>query len=250
MADDRAEFLQQRNDRLLGLDADDPVRDSAREFFNETVRLKYSYNFDWLGVPIIQYPQDLVAMQETIWRVKPDLIVETGVARGGSLIFYASILKLLGGDRKVIGVDIEIRPHNREAIESHPLSDAIVLIEGSSVSEDVAEQVRAHARGARRTMVVLDSHHTRDHVRRELELYSPLVGKGSYVVVFDTVIEHMAPDAVADREWGKGNSPLNAVEDFLETTDRFVVDRAMDAKLLISVAPSGYLECVEDLPGA
>lgn len=242
--DDRAEFIQRRNERLASLGGDDPVWGAAREFFDHTVRLEYSYSFDWLGVPIIQYPQDLVAMQEIIWRVKPELIVETGVARGGSAIFYASLLKLLGGDRKVVGVDIDIRPHNRDSIVGHPLGDMIVLIEGSSVSEEVVEQVRAQAHDAHGTLVVLDSHHTKDHVARELELYSPLVTNGSYLVVFDTVIEHMAPEALAHREWGKGNTPLNAVDDFLETTDRFVVDKSIDAKLLISVAPSGYLQCV------
>jgi cephalosporin hydroxylase len=246
MQDDRDEFAAERRKRLSSLDGDHPVWRAAREFFQHTIDLRYSYNFDWLGVPVIQYPQDLVAMQEIIWRTKPDLIIETGVARGGSLVFYASMLKLLGGDRTAVGIDIDIRPHNRDSIESHPLADSIVLVEGSSVSEEVLEQVRTHADGAERTMVVLDSSHTRDHVLRELELYSPFVGKGNYIVVFDTAIEHLSPESTTDREWGKGNSPLAAVEDFLKTTDRFVADRSVDAKLLISVAPSGYLECVRD----
>jgi cephalosporin hydroxylase len=246
MHDDREEFIRERQRRLEGLGADDPVWGTAREFFDATIPLQYSYNFDWLGVPIIQYPQDIVAMQELIWRVKPDLIVETGVARGGSLILYASLLKLLGNGGKVVGVDIDIRPHNRDSIESHPLGESIVLIEGSSVGDDVVDQVRRHAEAAATTMVVLDSHHTKDHVAGELELYSPLVRRGSYLVVFDTVVEYMTDEAVAERPWGKGNSPLNAVEEFLETTDRFAIDRSIDAKLLISVAPSGYLECVKD----
>ena len=244
--DDREEFLRERRERLAALGPDDPAWADASRFFNATLPLKYSYNFDWLGVPIIQYPQDLVATQEVIWRIKPDLIVETGVARGGSLVFYASLLKLLNKGGRVVCVDIDIRPHNRETIENHPLAEGITLIQGSSVDPAVVEQVAAHVRSARRTMVVLDSNHTREHVARELELYSPFVGRGSYLIVFDTVIEHMPPETVSHRDWGRGNSPLNAVEDFLKVNDRFVIDRSIDAKLLISVAPNGYLECVRD----
>lgn len=245
MHDDREQFIRERSERLSALGPDDPVWPAAREFFDRTIPIRYSYNFDWLGVPIIQYPQDLMAIQEIIWSVKPDLIVETGVARGGSLIFHASMLRLLGGG-KVVGVDLDIRPHNRDSIERHPVGDAIMLIEGSSVDEGVVDQVRSHVAGARRTMVVLDSHHTKDHVARELDCYAPFVEEGSYLVVSDTVVEDMPPESVAGREWGKGNSPFNAVEEFLETNDRFEIDRSIDAKLLISVSPSGYLRCVRD----
>jgi cephalosporin hydroxylase len=246
MHDDREDFINERRRRLAGLKADDPVWEAARAFFDRTLPLQYSYNFEWLGVPIIEYPQDLVAMQELCWRVQPDLIIETGIARGGSVIFYASMLRLLGGERKVLGIDIDIRPHNRETIESHPLAEQVVLIEGSSTSEEVIAQVYDYAQRAERILVVLDSHHTKDHVARELELYSPIVSKDSYLVVFDTVLERMPPDAIGDREWGHGNNPWNAVEDFLSHNDRFVVDHMIDAKLIVSVAPSGYLKCVRD----
>lgn len=249
MHDDREEFIRERGERLSSLKRDDPVWGVAREFYDRSIPLRYSYNFDWLGVPVIQYPQDLVALQEIIWRVQPDLIVETGVARGGSLIFYASMLRLLGNGGRVVGVDIDIRPHNRDSIEGHRFADSIVLIEGSSVADEVLDEIRTHVRAARRPMVVLDSDHSRDHVARELELYAPFVRRGSYIVVCDTVVEYMPPETVADRDWGQGDSPLNAVEDFLKATERFVVDSSIDAKLLISVSPSGYLECIAD-PGS
>jgi cephalosporin hydroxylase len=242
--DDREQFAADRADRLNRLaEAREPLPE-AKAFFEASLPLLYSYNFDWLGLPIIQYPQDVMAIQEIVWRTKPDLIIETGIARGGSLILYASLLKLIGNDGRVIGVDIDIRPHNRQAIEEHPLADAIHLIQGSSIDEATVAAVRDQVKDARRIMVVLDSMHTADHVLRELELYSPFVTQGCYLMVFDTVIEFMPEESVADRPWGKGNSPYNAVQQFLQTNSRFRVDRNMDAKLQVSVAPSGYLECV------
>lgn len=244
--DDRQQFAADRADRLNRLaEASGPLP-QAKGFFEASLPLLYSYNFDWLGLPIIQYPQDVMAIQEIVWRTKPDLVIETGVARGGSLILYASLLKLIGNGGRVVGVDIDIRPHNREAIETHPLAEAIHLIEGSSIDQATVDAVRDQIKEARRIMVVLDSMHTADHVLRELELYSPLVTQGCYLVVFDTVIEFMPPETVANRPWGKGNSPYNAVEQFLATSSRFRVDRSIDAKLQVSVAPSGYLECVAD----
>jgi cephalosporin hydroxylase len=178
--------------------------------------------------------------------VKPDLVIETGVARGGSVIFYASMMKLLGNGGRVVGVDIDIRPHNRESIVSHPLSNCIELIEGSSTDGAVLSQVERHVRAAACPLVVLDSGHTHDHVLRELELYSPFVRAGSYLVVLDTGVELLPPEMIVDRPWGPGNSPMKAVEAFLAKSARFEVDREMDAKLLISCAPSGYLKCVRD----
>ena len=240
--DDRQQFDADRAERLNKL-AGAPLPE-ARAFFEASLPLLYSYNFDWLGLPLIQYPQDVMATQEIVWRTKPDLIIETGIARGGSLVLYASLLRLIGNGGRVIGIDIDIRPHNRQAIEEHTLADAIHLIQGSSIDEATVEAVRAQMKGAKRIMVVLDSMHTADHVLRELELYSPFVTKGCYLIVFDTVIEFMPPETVADRPWGKGNSPYNAVQKFLEKNDRFRIDRSVDAKLQVSVAPRGYLECV------
>lgn len=207
---------------------------------------KYSYNFSWLGRPIIQYPQDMVAMQEIIWRVKPDLIIETGIAHGGSLVFYASLLELIGGSARIVGVDIEIRPHNMAAIKKHPMYKRITLIEGSSIEKSVIDKVRRIARRRKRVLVVLDSNHSHQHVLKELELYSPLVTKGSYLVVFDTVVEDLPPDFVTNRPWGKGDNPKTAVWEFLKRNDRFVIDKSIQDKLLITVAPDGYLLCVKD----
>jgi cephalosporin hydroxylase len=239
-------FVAERKREAAAMAADPALAELTTRWFNESCRHRYSYNFTWMGLPIIQFPQDLVAMQEIVWRVKPDLIVETGVARGGSLAFYASLLQLLGGDRRVVGIDIDIRLPNREAIESHPTASHITLLDGSSTDERTVAQVRTLAIGRDRVLVVLDSNHTHDHVRRELELYSPLVRAGSYVIVFDTVVERMPASAFPDRPWGPGNNPMTAVRDFLTVNHRFVVDEEIENKLLITVAPRGYLRCVRD----
>lgn len=231
---------------LKRMAADQALRQEARELFVKASRYRYSYNFTWLGRPIIQFPEDIVALQEIVWRVKPDLIVETGIAHGGSLILWASLLQLLGGDGQVAGIDIEIRSGNRAEIERHPLSSRITMIEGSSVERSVVERVQVLAAGRRRVLVVLDSNHTHDHVARELDLYSPMVRRGSYLVVMDTVVEEMPADFFPDRPWGQGNNPRTAVAEFLKRNDRFEVDCDVDAKLLMSVAPGGYLRCVKD----
>lgn len=232
--------------RAEAMAADRELAQMVRTVFLKTCEYRYSYNFTWLGRPVIQYPQDLIAMQEIVWNVKPDLIIETGVAHGGSLVFYASLLQLLAGSGRVLGIDVEIRPDNRAAIEAHPMSARIQLVQGSSVDASVVARVAAQAGQAERVMVVLDSNHTHEHVLRELELYSPLVTRGSYLVVFDTAIEDMPKSAFVDRPWGPGNNPATAVKAFLQTNRRFEVDREIDHKLLISVAPGGYLRCVAD----
>jgi cephalosporin hydroxylase len=218
----------------------------AHELFLKSCEYRYSYNFSWMGRPIIQYPQDMIAMQEIIWSLKPDLIIETGIAHGGSLIYYASILELVGGEGQVLGIDIDIREHNRVEIEKHPMIHRIRMIQGSSIDEGVVDQVRAIARDKRRIMVVLDSNHTHAHVLRELQLYSPLVTTGSYLVVFDTVVEDMPDEAFPDRPWGRGDNPKTAVWEFLQSTDSFEVDRGTENKLLLTVAPGGYLRRVKD----
>jgi len=213
----------------------------------ESIRPKYSYNFSWLGRPIIQYPQDIVAMQELIWTLQPDLIVETGIAHGGSLILWASLLELnaiCGGpqDAQVIGIDIDIRAHNRAAIEAHPMFKRITMIEGSSVDAAVLSQVEAEAAGRDRVLVCLDSNHTHAHVLAELEAYAPLTSVGSYCVVFDTVIEDLPAEMFPDRPWGPGDNPKTAVREYLASHPEFESDTRMDDKLLVSVAPSGYLK--------
>lgn len=211
--------------------------------------LKYSYNFEWLGRPIIQYPQDMVAMQELIWKVQPDLIIETGIAHGGSLIFSASMLELnaiCGGcqDAEVLGLDIDIRAHNREAIEAHPMFKRISMIQGSSIAPEIIEQVKAKAARKQRILVFLDSNHTHDHVLAELEAYAPLTSVGSYCVVFDTVIEDLPDDMFGDRPWGVGNNPKTAVWEYLKDHPEFEIDKSIQNKLLITVAPDGYLKRV------
>jgi len=230
--------------RALGKDAD--FASLSSKWVTASGQRKYTYNFSWLGRPIIQFPQDIIAMQELIWKVKPDLIIETGIAHGGSLMFSASMLELLGGDGCVVGVDIDIREHNRIEIEKHPMFKRITMIEGSSIDEGIAGEVKKLASNRKVVMVVLDSMHTHEHVLRELEVYSPLVTKGSYIVVCDTIIEDMPEGSFPDRPWEVGNNPKTAVWEFLKTTDRFEIDEDIPSRLLITVAPDGYLRCVED----
>lgn len=244
-------FREECEENAQGASADAELQAKSLDWLVHSCRHKYSYNFTWLGRPIIQYPQDIIAIQELVWTVKPDLIIETGIAHGGSLILNASLLALLdlcegrtGAPRRVLGVDIEIRPHNRTAIEEHPLASRIGLIEGSSISVEVMSLVRVATASAERVLVILDSNHTHEHVLRELELYSPLVSPGSYCVVFDTVVEDMPVDFFPDRPWGAGDNPKTAVHAFLESKEGrdFVIDRALQNKLLITVAPDGFLQ--------
>ena len=223
------------------------LKNAAGEFMAASLPLKYSYNFTWLGRPIIQYPQDMIAVQEIIWTVQPDLIVETGIAHGGSLLLSASMLELNAicggpGDARVLGIDIDIRAHNRDAILAHPLSRRISMIEGSSVADDVVSQVKEIAALATRVLVCLDSNHTHDHVLAELEAYAPLVSVGSYCIVFDTIVEDMPDPLFNDRPWGKGNNPKTAAREYLRSHPEFEVDRTIDNRLLMSVAPEGYLK--------
>jgi cephalosporin hydroxylase len=238
------EFRNECRNRIVSYAEDEQLQSASHSFMDASTRAKYSYNFSWLGRPIIQYPQDIVAMQEIIWKVKPEIIVETGVAHGGSLSFYASMLQLLGGDGVIVGIDVDIRTHNRHEIEKHPLFGRMRLIEGSSVDQTVVNTVKGLCTARQSVMVVLDSNHTHDHVLRELRLYAPLVTVGSYCVVFDTIIEDVPDGTYSDRPWGKGNNPKTAVLEFLKENPRFVVDEEMRSKLLISVASDGYLRRV------
>ena len=257
---ERREILKRHGDRAIA--------EAAAAFLRESGLRRYSYNFDWLSRPIIQYPQDIVAMQELIWSVRPDLIIETGIAHGGSAIFSASMLALLdycdatvAGEvldpscprRRVLAIDIDIRTHNRALIEAHPLANRIEMIEGSSVEDAVVAKARAAAKGAGKVLVCLDSNHTAEHVLAELEAYAPMTSQGSYCVVFDTVVEDLPAAMFHDRPWGPGNGPKTAVHDYmarLASEGRtgidgaplaFTIDRQIDRKLLISVAPEGFL---------
>ena len=255
-----SEFHEQVSQRIADMANNAPLIDAAAAFMEKSLLPQYSYNFAWLGRPIIQYPQDMVAMQELIWKIKPDLIIETGIAHGGSLILSASMLALLDmcdaikngetiepkqSKRKVLGIDIDIRAHNRAAIEAHPMASRIQMIQGSSIDPEIVAQVKSIAAKHSRVLVCLDSNHTHDHVLAELGAYAPLTSAGSYCVVFDTIVEDMPADMFHDRPWGPGNNPKTAVREFLKTHHEFETDNTIDSKLLISVAPSGFLKRVK-----
>ena len=250
-------FRLERSDNIKKLGEDAECIKLAIDFMVKTSIHKYSYNFDWLGRPAIQLPNDVWAVQELIWKIKPDLIIETGIARGGSLIFSASMLALLDmceaiesgtvldpktSKRKVLGLDIDIRQHNREAIEAHPMSSRIQMIQGSSIAPEVVEQVKFIAKNYQRVLVCLDSNHTHDHVLAELEAYAPLTSIDSYCVVFDTIVEDMPKALFPNRPWGPSNNPKTAVREYLKKHSEFEIDKQIQNKLLITVAPDGYLK--------
>lgn len=234
------QFKREKMENIKKMVSDEKLKSLALKLLIDSQNYNYTYNFNWLGRPIIQLPQDIAALQEIIWKVKPDLIVETGIAHGGGLIFYASMLELIGKGN-VLGIDIDIRDHNQREIETHPMYKRIKMIQGSSVNEDVAANVAEMARG-RKTMIILDSLHTHDHVLEELNLYSNLVSVGSYLVVFDTVVEYMPKNFFKNRPWGQGNNPATAVAAFLKTNNNFIADMEIENKLLITSAPGGYLK--------
>lgn len=250
------QFHQERQARLQSYAADASFRSLSRDWLQASMQRQYVYNFDWLGRPIIQYPQDIVAMQELVWRVRPDLIIETGIAHGGSLVLSASLLAMLdmcdaiesgsmldprASRRKVLGIDIDIRAHNRAAIEAHPMANRIAMIQGSAVAPEVVQQVQEFAQGYQRVMVCLDSMHTHDHVLGELDAYAPLVTSGSYCVVFDTFVEDMPPGFFVDRPWDVGNNPQTAVKQWLGAHPEYEVDFDMEQRLQVTVAPHGFL---------
>lgn len=239
-------FEQERSENITKQGSDHDLKGLSNIWARETARYKYTYNFSWMGRPIIQFPQDIMAMQEIIWQVKPQLIIETGIAHGGSLIFYASMLEILGNHGMVLGIDIDIRAYNRSEIEKHPMAKHIKMIEGSSIDKEVISQVCNFAKDKTPVLVVLDSMHTHAHVLEEMKAYSPLVSKDSYLVVFDTVVEDVPEDFYPDRPWKKGDNPKTAVLEFLNSNDRFEVDKEIENKLLITVAPDGYLRCIKD----
>lgn len=250
-------FREERTRSARELARDPEFRRKSLAWLEHACKEKYPYNFTWLGRPIIQFPQDIVAMQEVVWAVKPDLIIETGIAHGGSLILSASLLTMLDvceaiesgnlldprrSRRRIVGVDIDIRAHNRAAIETHPMSHMITLVEGSSIASETIAQVHKIAKDYRRILVCLDSMHTHDHVLAELEAYATLVAPGSYICVFDTMIEDLPKGLYDDRPWDVGNNPKTAVHAWLKKNPGFAIDRDVEDKLLITVAPDGFLK--------
>ncbi len=255
-----SKFYEEQSKRIESFSKDEQLRSISHGWLKKSMGSAYVYNFDWLGRPIIQYPNDIVAMQELIWQIKPDLIIETGIAHGGSLIFSASMLAMLDmceaietgqtldpkvSKRKVLGLDIDIRQHNKEAIEAHPMASRIEMIQGSSIAPEVIQQVQHIAKEYKTILVCLDSNHTHDHVLAELEAYASLTSVGSYCVVFDTVIEDMPKEMFPDRPWGPGDNPKTAVWEYLKTHPEFEIDKSIPNKLLITVAPDGYLKRVK-----
>jgi cephalosporin hydroxylase len=243
--DDRAAFEEKRRVQAAALGHDRELFDKALKALLAANKYDYHYLWSWMGVPIVQLPADVMATQEVIWATNPDVIIETGVARGGSVLFMASLLELIGKG-KVIGVDIDIRPHNRDTIERHPMSKRVILIEGPSTHPTTLEKVRAEIPAGVSVMVVLDSDHSREHVLAELRNYGPLVTEGCYLVVADTLLGHFdAEQTPRNRSnvWLKGNEPLSALEAYLVETDRFEVDPVVNGKLILSSSPGGYLRC-------
>lgn len=253
------QFKKERRAALDAYHQDSGFTERSNDWLQESMKKRYVYNFDWMGRPIIQYPQDMYAVQELIWSVKPDLVIETGIAHGGSLILSASMLALLDmseaiengqtidpakSARKVIGIDIDIREHNRAAIEAHPMASRIQMFEGSAIDEGLVAQVKEAAQGYKKVLVFLDSMHTHDHVLAELNAYAPLVSEGSYCVVFDTFVENMPQNFFDDRPWDVGNNPMTAVHEYLKTNDNFEIDKDFATKLQVTVAPNGFLKRV------
>ena len=238
--------FEKRNKRFVDSMSKDPIiKKLSDKWLIACHKYEYSYHFTWLGLPIIQYPQDIIAIQEIIWKVKPDLVIETGIARGGSLLLSASILELIGHGT-VLGIDVDIREFNKKNIKKSHLIKRIKMIQGSSIDENIIKQVKKIAKNKKKIIVVLDSNHAHEHVLKELENYSQFVKKGCYLIVFDTIIEDI-PQRIAKktkRSWGKGNSPKSAMKEFLKKNSRFIMDTKIDDKLQISVAPNGYLKCI------
>lgn len=255
------EFKHNICERVDAYKTNEPLQKASRQFFNEIGigKADYVYNFFWLGVPVIQIPQDLQAMQEIVWDVKPDLIIETGIAWGGSIVHSASMIVLLEACQSitkghVLGIDVDIRPHNLESLNNHPLKHKFTLIEGSSTSQNVIEQVKLFAQDFRRIMVFLDSNHTHQHVLAELEAYAPLVSPGSYCLVGDTVIEDAPEGMVSERPWGKGSNPKTAVWEYMRLLNEegrkgadgfplnFEIDKNIELKIAITGSPDGFLK--------
>jgi cephalosporin hydroxylase len=253
-------FQQEREESIASYASDEAWKELSSRWLHRAFERRYMYNFDWLGRPIIQTPIDAFAMQEIIWQVRPDLIIETGIAHGGSLIMSASMIALLDmcdavvsgqpldprvSARKVLGVDIDIRAHNRAAIEAHPMASRIQMIQGSSIAPEIVQQVYEIAAGYKRVLVCLDSNHTHEHVLAELRAYAPLTSVGSYCVVFDTVVEDLPKEMFLDRPWGPGNSPMTAVREYLKTHPEFEINTTVQDKVLVTVAPNGYLRRIK-----
>jgi cephalosporin hydroxylase len=235
------QFKEERAKDIKAMGADTELRKKSVDWMIRADKYKYTYNYSWMGRPIIKFPNDILVMQEIIWDIKPDFIVETGIAHGGSIIFSASMLELIGTKVQVIAVDIDIREHNRKEIEKHPMMKRITMIEGSSIDPVIVDSIREKVKG-KKVLVALDSLHTHDHVLRELQMYWDMVSVGSYIVCPDTFIEFFPKGYYSNRPWDVGDNPMTAVKAFLKENDRFVIDKDIDNKLMITEGFDGYLK--------
>jgi len=240
------QYQQQVEQHKKEIEEDKAFQQVSRDWLNRSVGCGYCYNFTWMGRPIIQYPQDVLAMQELIWNIQPDAIIETGIAHGGGIVFYAAMLELIGGSGAVLGIEQHIFPEIRAELERHRMYKRITMLEGNSVSREMAEKVERFVQGKEKIMVALDSNHTHEHVLSELEIYSRFVTKGSYLIVFDTMINEVDESHYDNRPWGADNNPKTAVEEFLKKNKRFEIDFSISSKLQISSCPGGYLKCISD----
>ncbi len=237
------QYISERDLRVENFKYDKDFISLSKKWRENAIKRKYMNNFSWMGRPLIQFPGDIMAVQELISTIKPNKVIETGIAHGGSLILSSSIMFLNNiKNAEVIGIDIDIREHNRSEINKNRFSNMITLIEGSSIDQKVFEQVSKKISSDDKVMVFLDSNHTHDHVLKELNLYSKLVSKGSYIVVFDTHVEDMPSDYIwEDRPWGKGNNPKTAVHKWIKLNKNFEIDNYLENKLLLTSAPDGFL---------
>ncbi|WP_319543671.1 CmcI family methyltransferase [uncultured Pseudodesulfovibrio sp.] len=242
--DDRKEFEEQKRKFARELARDTKLQKENWQFYRQACSHNYEYLWNWMGVPIIQTPADIMVTQEIIWETKPQLIIETGIARGGSVLFYASLMETIGEGR-VVGIDIDIRAHNRDTIENHPVSKRVDLIQGSSIDDSIVTQVRTMADKCEKVMVILDSNHTHEHVLAELEAYAPMVTKGQFLIVADTSVDFFEPLDDRPRPWGQGDNPKTAMDSYLKTTDRFERDAFYNDKLIMTSSPEGYLRCIK-----
>ncbi len=236
------EFLAERKADIERMRTDEELRELSLKWMLHADKYKYTYNFSWMGRPIIKFPSDMVAQQEVMWRTRPDLVIETGIAHGGSVVFSASMQQMMQiPNAEVVAVDIDIRKHNRELIEAHPMARHITMYEGDSTSDEMIAKVKRHLEGKKSVMVILDSSHTEEHVFRELERYGDFVTPGNYLILPDTFIEFFPKGYYANRPWDVGNNPYTAMRRFLEMQNDFTIDREVGGKLMICEGIDGYL---------
>ena len=238
---DADHFRSERADWRASLGADDTLRQQGIDLQLAADDHHYTYSWEWLGVPIIRLPDDIVVLQELIWAYRPQRIVETGVARGGSMLLDSSLMTLSGIEPAVLGIDISIFAHTHEALAEHPMSRGVTLLETSSVSDEAVSAARDFLGNAERALLVLDSNHTHEHVLAELRVLAPLLPVGSFILVADTIVEELPQGHYVNRPWDRGNSPLTAANQFLGENPGFVRDTEWSRRALLTEFRDGIL---------